>query len=949
MWKSSYIILVCLVTTISSEQNQVREKHKREVSTTSAWGSWGEFSECSRTCGGGVSEQTRPCLRRRVGSRFFSVGEHWNCVGLFKKHKSCNPEPCPGDSKDFRQIQCEAFNDTPFMGRIYEWEPFLKAPNPCALNCRAKDFQFYVKLAEKVIDGTQCTPGSQEICVDGQCKEVGCDGVLGSAKKFDECGVCGGDNTECQIMSGIWMTVTMDVGYQMVVKIPRGATKINITELAKSRNYLAVKSASGIGYINSDWSINKPGRFSIAGTMFEYKRPLDPTASIGEQLLSDGPTIEELDVMLIYQTENSGVYYEFIMPSGREDTESELGDTVEGTGSDQPQPGFPAGGYYLQTNPRQLIRPAPGVTGGNGQRGSSIPGPYRQTGHGVENTGGNFGTNYNTGGRYPVNSGGRQSGNSGGRQTGSSGGRRTGNSGGGRTGNPGRGVFTGPSYPNYGLGTNPGIQLQPPYGTRYNSGIQPDIPSASNSRTVGLQPPYGVGSGAVLPRYQGAVNPPSVNPGIQTGANPGVQSGYRPRIPGVYPGVNTPPDGDVVSGGSHNPYQSGTSGVSVDESRPSQVKYMWRENGMTQCSQSCAGGTQHSLVQCLTENSLYVVADSNCNVRRKPRARTIACNTDPCPPRWETAQWGECSRTCDEGVQIRQVTCMQQLGRSVDTQVSAAKCVSLIPETTQKCLIKECPVWNTGKWTKCSVVCGHGVRTRKVTCEDPSGVVEDRLCIHMAKPADTEGCEMRSCAKDWYFSEWSDLCSEQCGPGVLTRHVFCAGHGEEDAVARTECFSNDDPNTPDHVTMVHCSSECGDGKQSRTVLCVNMRNADNYHVVSSGACQTSDKPSTTQFCNLKPCQAQWYKTQWTECTKTCDGGSRSREIKCLDEEGHHTQYCSDDNKPSTRESCNIMPCPTRLPDGACKDKFYNCNIVSQARLCQYSYYKKECCFSCYGR
>jgi hypothetical protein len=33
-------------------------------------------------------------------------------------------------------------------------------------------------------------------------------------------------------------------------------------------------------------------------------------------------------------------------------------------------------------------------------------------------------------------------------------------------------------------------------------------------------------------------------------------------------------------------------------------------------------------------------------------------------------------------------------------------------------------------------------------------------------------------------------------------------------------------------------------------------------------------------------------------------------------------------------------------DEHCKDKFYNCNVVVQARLCVYTYYKTACCASC---
>ena len=66
---------------------------------------------------------------------------------------------------------------------------------------------------------------------------IGCDGVLGSNRKMDKCGVCGGTNTECEVMSGVF-TSNMEHGYHKVMVIPTGAMYINITEITKSRNYL---------------------------------------------------------------------------------------------------------------------------------------------------------------------------------------------------------------------------------------------------------------------------------------------------------------------------------------------------------------------------------------------------------------------------------------------------------------------------------------------------------------------------------------------------------------------------------------------------------------------------------------------------------------------------------------------------------------------------------------
>lgn len=56
----------------------------------------------------------------------------------------------------------------------------------------------------QVVDGTLCTPDSTSVCVQGKCIKAGCDGNLGSKKKFDKCGVCGGDNKSCKKVSGLF-------------------------------------------------------------------------------------------------------------------------------------------------------------------------------------------------------------------------------------------------------------------------------------------------------------------------------------------------------------------------------------------------------------------------------------------------------------------------------------------------------------------------------------------------------------------------------------------------------------------------------------------------------------------------------------------------------------------------------------------------------------------------
>ncbi|XP_023209875.1 ADAMTS-like protein 1 isoform X1 [Centruroides sculpturatus] len=130
-------------------------------------------------------------------------------------------QPCKkGD--DFRATQCSAYNNIPYRKKLYNWKPYYDSEKPCSLTCQAESYNFVITLASKVIDGTRCRDGSLDMCVSGVCMSVGCDLQLGSTKRVDECGVCGGDGTSCRKPAYQWIeaqfspcSVTCGGGYQM--------------------------------------------------------------------------------------------------------------------------------------------------------------------------------------------------------------------------------------------------------------------------------------------------------------------------------------------------------------------------------------------------------------------------------------------------------------------------------------------------------------------------------------------------------------------------------------------------------------------------------------------------------------------------------------------------------------------------------------------------------------
>ncbi|XP_075595521.1 A disintegrin and metalloproteinase with thrombospondin motifs 6 isoform X6 [Balearica regulorum gibbericeps] len=200
------------------------------------WGPWSIWGECSRTCGGGVSSSIRHC-----DSPAPSGGGKY-CLGERKRYRSCNTDPCPSGARDFREKQCADFDNMPFRGKYYNWKPYTGGGvKPCALNCLAEGYNFYTERAPAVIDGTQCNADSLDICINGECKHVGCDNILGSDAKEDRCRVCGGDGSTCEAIEGFFNDSLPRGGYMEVIQIPRGSVHIEIREVAMSKNYIGVQ------------------------------------------------------------------------------------------------------------------------------------------------------------------------------------------------------------------------------------------------------------------------------------------------------------------------------------------------------------------------------------------------------------------------------------------------------------------------------------------------------------------------------------------------------------------------------------------------------------------------------------------------------------------------------------------------------------------------------------
>ncbi|KFR02516.1 A disintegrin and metalloproteinase with thrombospondin motifs 7, partial [Nipponia nippon] len=278
------------------------------------WGSWSSWAACSRSCGAGVQSAERQCSNPtpKYGGRY--------CLGERKRFRICNIRPCPPDKPSFRQVQCSQFNPMLYKGKLYRWTPVPNNINPCELHCRPEDEYFAEKLRDAVIDGTPCYEmnASRDMCINGICKNVGCDYEIDSNAVEDRCGVCHGDGSTCHTVKKTFED-SEGLGYVDIGIIPVGAREIRIEEVAEAGNFLALRSEDPEKYfLNGGWTIQWNGDYRVAGTTFTYKR-----TGNWENLTSPGPTVEPVWIQLLFQETNPGVRYQYTIQRPA-DSENEI-------------------------------------------------------------------------------------------------------------------------------------------------------------------------------------------------------------------------------------------------------------------------------------------------------------------------------------------------------------------------------------------------------------------------------------------------------------------------------------------------------------------------------------------------------------------------------------------------------------------------------------------------
>uniref|UniRef100_A0A8C7ZKE9 ADAM metallopeptidase with thrombospondin type 1 motif 2 n=1 Tax=Oryzias sinensis TaxID=183150 RepID=A0A8C7ZKE9_9TELE len=266
------------------------------------WGLWSEFGQCSLTCGGGVQFRTRTCDNPRPanGGR--------TCVGATFQFQMCNLEECEDIYSDIREKQCREWDHSDKQN----WLPYehKESNKRCQLYCQSRETQVVFFARETVEDGTRCSyKDPHSVCVRGECKKVGCDGVVGSSKQEDKCGICGGDSSTCKIKKDIITQTAKTQGLLKLLEIPKGARHIMIQELKATPHILVVKNvASGLFFLNGDAKDPKSRSVIEKGVEWEYDNENDK-----ESLQCTGPLRHGISLMMkVIGDEDMNLSYKYM-------------------------------------------------------------------------------------------------------------------------------------------------------------------------------------------------------------------------------------------------------------------------------------------------------------------------------------------------------------------------------------------------------------------------------------------------------------------------------------------------------------------------------------------------------------------------------------------------------------------------------------------------------------
>lgn len=431
--------------------------------------------------------------------------------------------------------------------------------------------------------------------------------------------------------------------------------------------------------------------------------------------------------------------------------------------------------------------------------------------------------------------------------------------------------------------------------------------------------------------------------------------------------------------------KSGASNLTKSQKRKRQ--FLWKVIGFHACSKTCGGGVQTPIVRCVREAPTRFFAPKRCAHLPQPllNDNVLKCNQQPCPAFWKIGKFSECNcKQNSEAHQFREIKCVQEIGTGMVISVNSNACLEEAPISKKEC---DCPKYiktpHFEMYKDTKPYHDHDNDNNNYSyfkASEISVVQHDEQNI--AKNYGTKRpnfSENNTKSGIWLTSEWNTECPVKCGSGVQFRTIFC----DRTPPNIERCNMRATPETSRHCKneeacehgewfsgpWSECSGDCFNLNKKRKIYCIR----DDV-ILPYTSCNLNTKPEEIDECKLEDvmeCKPKWHYSEWSECNKPCGGGTQKRTIKCLApnvteknlEESLNCKYserpigyrkcnshnCSQNNSNhlSKQNSANFINRDDILQrDSECEDEFQNCYLVIKARLCNYDYYNRNCCYSC---
>lgn len=303
------------------------------------------------------------------------------------------------------------------------------------------------------------------------------------------------------------------------------------------------------------------------------------------------------------------------------------------------------------------------------------------------------------------------------------------------------------------------------------------------------------------------------------------------------------------------------------------------------------------------------------------------------------AHWGEwsaqglCSVTCGSGFTYNVRECLDK-----DREIIYRPLCGSDYFKKEPCDAARCTPGLWGPWSPCDHTCGPGKRTRLSCCGVNSTI-------------ESEPCDMKTCtdAAEAFWADWQEWgeCLRTCGNGMRRRYRTCfdlfetsvenlrcpqtgTAHLEIDICGSAECPLDAPPRIGywgEWGDWDGCTTTCGPGSHKRQRDCyspeavlVDYCEGDDYEVKSCNNTACAE-PALSIWTPWGP---------WSECSQTCDGGTRTKTRKCVSSVpltletdcGESADLLDEDSR---METCNNQACNPKVTEWSEWGSWGECN------------------------